>query len=218
MDLDPTVCHVTAGRSRWTVVSFDGVAADNQYPPKASVHLTVRKAGNGTGTVRGDRISCGNRCSADVAFGDRDVLTAEASNGSRFVQWRRACGERPRCPLTYGPTSRVTAVFALAAGTAVVNPPTAAKLRVTLHRIRVTRKGRRYRIVVPMHLNLAATVTARLTTRRGRRVAAHKWTLKAGNRTLGFRVAARRGRYRLSLKIASNDGQVKRITRSLRLR
>lgn len=214
-DATGAVCHVIAERSRWTVVSFGGVEADQQYPPKAGVHFSVRKAGGGSGTVRGGPIDCGSHCSADLGFGDRYTLVADASVGSLFVGWRRGCGERPRCPLTLGPTSRVTAVFARAAITNTVHPPT--KLRVALSRIRVHRKGRRYTIAVPIRVNLNATVTATLT-RRGRRVATRRWKVKAGRRVLVIRVAARRGRYRLALRIQSADGQVTRVRRTVRLR
>jgi hypothetical protein len=217
-----TVCHVIAERSRWTVVRFDDVAADEDYPPRASARFSVRKAGDGAGTVSGSGIDCGSRCSVDTDYGERFVLVADASPGSRFVRWRRGCGTSPRCPLTVGPTTRVTALFERAASVSVAAPtpkptPTVTKLRATLDRVRVRRIRGRYRIVMPVRVNLAATVSARLT-RRGRPVARRSWQVQAGERRLTMRVRARRGRSRLSLTVRSTDGQVQRIRRTLRLR
>jgi Divergent InlB B-repeat domain len=215
-----TVCHVIAERSRWTVVSFAGVPAQDQYPPKAGVNFKVRKAGDGHGTVRGGGIDCGSRCKVEASFGDRVVLSADAAAGSRFVRWRGGCGERARCELTVGPTTRVTAVFARVAAAATVQPkPKVEKLRAALQRVRVKRvRGRRYRIVMPLRLNLAAKVTARVMSRRGRRLVRRAWRAPAGNRQLILRVRARNGRYRIIVRIQTADGQVRRITRTLRLR
>ena len=211
-----TVCHVIAERSRWAVVSFAGVEPDQQYPPRATVRFRVRKAGDGSGAVRGSGIDCGSRCSVETNYGQRFVLVADASPGSRFVRWRRGCGETARCPLTVGPTTRVTAVFERAPASVAALTP-APKLRATLNRVRVRRIRGRYRIVIPLRVNLAARVSARLT-RRGRPVARHSRHVRAGDRRLIMRVRARRGRYRLSLTIRSTDGQVQRIRRTLRLR
>jgi hypothetical protein len=219
-----TVCHVVAERSRWTVVSFAGVPPDEQYPPTAGARFRVRKSGTGSGTVRGGGIDCGSRCAVDKNFGDRIVLLAAASGGSRFERWRRGCGSRARCAVTVGPITRVRAIFARVASAASVpsvtppSTPTVIRLRATLDRVRVRRIRGRYRIVLPLHLNRAATVRARVATRRGRRVARRSWRLAAGDRRLILRVRARRGRYRLALTIRSTDGQVKVIKRKLRLR
>lgn len=208
-----TVCHVIAERTRWTVVSFAGVVPDQQYPPTAGAHFRIRKSGDGSGTVRGGGIDCGSQCAVEKNYGDRIVLLADASGGSRFVRWRRGCGERPRCPLTVGPITRVGAVFARVGASTTVT-----KLRAALRRVGVRRIRGRYRIVLPLHLNLAAAVSARVTTRRGRRVVKRSWRLPAGDRRLTLRVRARRGRYRLLVTIRSTDGQVQRINRALRLR
>jgi hypothetical protein len=205
---------VIAERSRWAVVSFAGVEPDQQYPPRASARFRVSKAGDGSGTVRGSGIDCGSRCSVDTNYGQRFVLLADASPGSRFVRWRRGCGESARCPLTVGPTTRVTAVFERVGASAATLTPT---LRARLSRVGVRRIRGRYRIVMPLRINLAARVSARLT-RRGRLVARGSKQLRAGDRRLILRVRARRGRYRLSLTVRSIDGQVQRINRTLRLR
>lgn len=209
-----TTCHLIVERARWGVVSFNGVTPDQQYPPLAGSRLIVRKNGTGGGTVRGGRIDCGSRCSMDGSVGDKIVLVAEASRGSRFVRWRRACGTRARCPLTIGTVTRVRAQFDRVAVAA--SPP--PKLAVTLERLRVKRVGRRYLIRVRLALNRAAAVTARVTRPSGRRVAVRRWQLPPGDRTLSLRVKARRGRYRLVLRIRSTDGQVQLIQRRLRLR
>jgi hypothetical protein len=93
-----------------------------------------------------------------------------------------------------------------------------AKLQPALARITVKKKGGRYSIVLPLRLNIAATVNARLTTSRKRLVAKKTWKLKAGSQKLTLRARTKAGRYRLALKISSADGQTKSLTRTLRLR
>ena len=172
--------------------------------------------------MKGGPIDCGSRCSAELKFGNRNVMVADPSNGWTFVRWRGGCGANPRCSVTVGPTSRMTAVFAAAAGSSgvetnqVTQQP--AKLQPTLARITVRKKGGRYSIVLPLRLNLNATVSARLSTLRKRLVARSTWRLKAGSQKLTLRARTKPGRYRLSLKIESTDGQVQSLTRKLRLR
>jgi hypothetical protein len=215
------VCHVAAERTRWAVVSFAGASAVTQYPPAVGVRFTVRK--QGSGSVRGGPIDCGGRCSAELKFGNRYTMVADPSNGWRFVGWRRGCGTNPRCAVTVGPTSRMTAVFAVAAGGSTAQPPgqtpqQVTKLKPTLAHITVKRKRGLYTITLPLKLNLGAAVTARLTTTRGRLVAKRAWQLKAGTRKLTLRARTKPGRYRLTLKIDAVDGQVQSLKRTLRLR
>ena len=87
---------MVAQRTRWAVVEFGGAENDGQYPPKASARFKVRKVGGGSGTVRGSGIDCGSRCSVETSYGERFVLVADASPGSRFVRWRRGCGASAR--------------------------------------------------------------------------------------------------------------------------
>ena len=81
------------------------------------------QSGNGSGKVRGSGIGCGSRCSVETSCGEQWILVADASPGSRFVRWRRGCGEGARCALTVGPITRVTAVFEAVARAASVPPP-----------------------------------------------------------------------------------------------
>jgi hypothetical protein len=118
----------------------------------------------------------------------------------------------------------MTAVFAASAGSSEVQQqpgqlsgqPT--KLKPTLARITVRKKGGRYSIVLPLRLNLGATVSARLKNAGKRVVAKRTWKLKAGSQNLTLRARTKAGRYRLSLNIESTDGQVQSLTRKLRLR
>jgi Divergent InlB B-repeat domain len=217
------VCHLTVERTRWAVVTFAGADAKTQYPPAVGVRFSIRK--QGSGAVRGGPIDCGGRCSAELKFGNRYVMTADPSNGWRFVRWRGGCGTNPRCSVTVGPTSRMTAVFAASAGSSGVDQTQTnqvtqqlPKLQPALARITVKKKGGRYSIVLPLRLNIAATVNARLTTSRKRLVAKKTWKLKAGSQKLTLRARTKPGRYRLALKISSADGQTKSLTRTLRLR
>jgi hypothetical protein len=222
---DGAVCRVVAERTRWAAVEFAGAQNDGQYPPRASARFRARKAGDGSGTVSGSGINCGSRCSVETSYGERFVLVADASPGSRFVRWRRGCGTRPRCALTVGPITRVTAVFEAVARAATVPPPTITTvppptittLRAVLNRVRVRRVRGGFRLGLALRTNLAAKVGARVT-RRGRTVARRSWQVRAGHRRLAMRVRARRGRYRLIVAVRSADGQVQRINRKLRLR
>ena len=97
-------------------------------------------------------------------------------------------------------------------------PPPRVKLVASVSRVHARRTDRRrFRIVLPLRVNLAATVTARVT-RRARTVLRRTWRVAAGERRLTMRVRARRGRYRLVVTVRTTDGQVVLITRRLRLR
>jgi hypothetical protein len=210
-DAAKKVCHVVAERSRWAIATFGGAQADSDYPPKVGVRFRVRRSGSGR--VDGTGIACGSDCSVDTSFGERIDLLARASSGHRFVRWRRGCGTRARCRLTAGPVTRVTAMFAVA------GVPSRTELKAAMDRVRVRRIGRRrYRIVMPLHINLASAVSARLAKPRRRAVLRRRWQLQAGDSRLAVRVRARRGRYRLSVTVRSTDGQEQVIKRRLRLR
>jgi len=116
--LDPAGLAVTAdgasvlvadtGNNR--VQALDGVA----HAP-ATVSLSVRLAGDGTGHVAADgaAIDCGALCDTRVAPGRRVRLTARPATGSSFAGWDGACTGTGDCVLDVREATRVTAIFVL---------------------------------------------------------------------------------------------------------
>jgi len=78
-------------------------------------HLTVIKAGAGTGTVSSDPsgISCGTACSADFLTGSPVSLTATPTGGSTFAGWSGGgwSGAVPSCIVVIIGDQTVTASF-----------------------------------------------------------------------------------------------------------
>jgi hypothetical protein len=76
-------------------------------------HLTVSKAGTGTGTVTSAPagITCGATCGADFGDGTSVVLTATPDAGSLFTGWSGDCTGTGTCTLTMSAEHTVTATF-----------------------------------------------------------------------------------------------------------
>jgi hypothetical protein len=219
----PPPCVVTLDRPRWASVAFGEVAGvDNTIPPEVDVNFRVRKAGSGTGTVRGQAIDCGGRCGTSRTFGDDQTLEAIPDRGSRFDHWAEACGTAPKCSLAVGPITALTAVFDRG-GTAGSQQPQGGgsanrALRARILRVNVRGHGRRRAILVRLQVSVPSTVRAVLV--RGRRqVATRLFELPAGTHVLRFRVPARTrpGVYRMRLTIRGN-GESRRLTTRVRLR
>ena len=75
------------------------------------IRLTVKRSGNGAGSVTGSQISCGAKCTAGFPAGTHVTLTAQAKRGSRFAGWSGACSGRHKCSLTMSAARTVTAKF-----------------------------------------------------------------------------------------------------------
>jgi hypothetical protein len=76
----------------------------------------VLKVGSESGTIRSDSLDCGNRCTVEKVFGNRERLVADAGRGSEFVRWRGACSTTPTCALAVGPVTAIAAEFRAADG------------------------------------------------------------------------------------------------------
>ena len=214
----PPPCSVTVDRPRWASVGFGAEPEDPGVPPEITVAFRVRKAGSGSGMVRGSLIACGDQCSTDTSFGKRDTLTASPDRGSRFDHWAGACGAAPSCSLAVGPITALTAVFERAdAGTGDQRPSPAPRLDARVQRLNVRGHGRKRTILIRLQVSVASTVRASLL--RGRRqVAAKRFSVAAGSQLLRFRIPARvrPGRYRLRLAVAG-AGQSRQLVRRVRL-
>jgi Divergent InlB B-repeat domain len=79
---------------------------------KPLVGLTVRRTGDGTGTVAGGGIDCGATCATSVPAGATVVLTAEPDPGSDFFGWSGGgCGGTETCEVDVDVATEVTADF-----------------------------------------------------------------------------------------------------------
>jgi hypothetical protein len=89
--------------------------------------VTVKLAGEGTGSVKGGGIGCPKDCTTAVDRGSTLTLTATARAGSLFGHWDGVgCGPHRRCPLTVLNDITATATFERANDTQA--PSTPAKL------------------------------------------------------------------------------------------
>lgn len=221
-------CELSAVRPRWAAAASDPTAFQESVPPEVLVRFRVRKAGTGSGTVRGQSLDCGTSCAVDETFGGSQTLQALPDPGSRFDGWRPACGSAPTCRLAVGPVTAVTAVFERASSSHGPSPgppptgPAPPNGRKPLHArvlaMGVRGHGRRRTVLLRLEVGAGASVRAALLHGR-RRVASRRWRVGPGAHLLRLRVPsrARPGRYRLRLTIEGN-GQTQLITRRVRVR
>lgn len=89
----------------------------------ATYALTVKLAGNATGTVTSTPagISCSPTCSASFNSGTRVNLTAVASTGNFFAGWSGACAGTGTCTLTMNANKTATATFSVDQSVKVLN-------------------------------------------------------------------------------------------------
>ena len=82
------------------------------YSPKNRFTVTVEKDGSGTGTISGDKLDCGNTCSAKYHCGTTLELTATPDAKSRFAGWAGDCaGEGNSVTITLDGDKTCTAKF-----------------------------------------------------------------------------------------------------------
>jgi hypothetical protein len=203
-------CVVTMSNLR----TFAGVGFGAQVtPPDRPFQITPRirvvRGGSGTGKVSGTGIDCGAACTIDVDFQERVSLEASAGAGSRFVRWEGVCSTVPRCAFAAGSATLVKALFAAATGPAT--PPGQGGKQSVAFKPRLTKiatrgRGRRRVIALVVMVDRPAQAKVRLLKRR-RAVATRRFALVAGRNALRLRVprSARRGTYRVSLKIVAGD-------------
>jgi hypothetical protein len=82
---------------------------------KDGQHVTVAKAGTGSGTVTSSPagISCGATCSATYEIGSSVTLSPAAATGSTFAGWSGACSGTGACTVVANAAKSVTATFTL---------------------------------------------------------------------------------------------------------
>ena len=99
-------CTLTMSAAHTVTATFDTA-------PPVTHHLTVSKAGTGTGTVTSAPagITCGATCEADFGDGTSVVLTATPDAGSVFTGWTGDCTGTGACTLTMSADHTVTATF-----------------------------------------------------------------------------------------------------------
>jgi hypothetical protein len=213
-------CEASASADPWWVGVRFGTADPPGIPPRIGVTFRVLHGGSGRGVVQGRRINCGNTCSADYTFGEREHLVADPSSGSVFAGWHGACARDPVCVVPVGPVDAVRAIFdTVGSGDGSGRGGGGGKPRLSVRglRIAVRGHGRRRAIIVRVAVNRAARATLRLT--RGRRVLARAtYRLHRGANRLRLRVRrpAGRGRARIVLRVSS-AGRTRTVARGVRL-
>jgi Divergent InlB B-repeat domain len=194
-------CHVSVDASQtWVFMRFGNAEPPDMSGPQIpETKLTVST--DHRGRVKGDKIDCGDSCSARYSFGDHEHLKAVANHGFRFKQWLNGCGERQQCEIPVGPVTSLKALFV-------------ARLQAHLLRVAVLGHGSRRRLSVRISSSAAARLTLRLKRPAGARVASRSLAIEAGRRTVSLAVPRRTrpGRYRL-VAIVSTGGQQVRSSR-----
>jgi hypothetical protein len=104
------------------VVTFKGTSSSQASPEHVEIshafalprHLTVTRAGTGSGTVASTPagIDCGAACSTDFADGAVVTLAATPASGSKFESWSGDCSGSGQCVVTMTQARSVTAIFA----------------------------------------------------------------------------------------------------------
>ena len=86
---------------------------DPNNPIPQSYTLSVTKQGNGSGSVSGNGIACGQACTVDLPVNAAVSLSAVADTGSVFDGWSGACTGLDLCNTTMDAVKNVIASFSL---------------------------------------------------------------------------------------------------------
>jgi hypothetical protein len=227
-------CSLAVHSDRYVALNF-GRELTVGEPNDFRVVFHVAKDGTGAGTIQSQSLDCGDRCRAELPFGARQNLAADAARGSHFVGWRGACATSPRCTLAVGPTTRVTAVFDTAetssetvpSGTG--SPPSksqqskrgrGAPARFIARVGRpVVRGARSRRIHFTIAVSARSSIRAVLANTRGRPVSSRTWKVRRGSRVLrlGIPKRTRRGTYVLRITARDHTGNTRRFNRRVHL-
>jgi hypothetical protein len=93
-------------------VAGNGVTPNSSALTASSATITVKKAGDGSGTVTGSGgINCGSKCTTTVASGSTVSLSAAATAGSVFAGWSGPCTGTGSCSFKPSSNTTVTATF-----------------------------------------------------------------------------------------------------------
>jgi hypothetical protein len=97
-------CQISLTQAQQVTATFDRVP---------SYVLTVNKAGDGTGSVTGDGIDCGEDCNQEYIENTEVSLTAVAADDSTFAEWSGACSGTDACQVSMTEAQNVIATFEL---------------------------------------------------------------------------------------------------------
>jgi Divergent InlB B-repeat domain/Fibronectin type III domain len=114
-----TVTNLTAGDTYYfAVTAHDASGYESEHSNEVSTTivqqytLTARKSGNGTGTITGTGINCGDECANTYNAGATVMLTATPDAGSVFSGWSGGgCAGTGQCVMNMNANRTVTAVF-----------------------------------------------------------------------------------------------------------
>jgi hypothetical protein len=156
---------------------------------------------DGQGTVTGDKIDCGDHCTASYGFGVLEHLKASAATGYAFTGWQGGCGTQADCSFPVGPITAVKATFAVKG----------AALSLSLRSVGSSGHRAKRKVKVALTASAAGALTLRLETTGGRKVAVRKVTVGAGKSSASVAVPKKTkpGRYRIRLTLVAGTQSVK---------
>jgi probable HAF family extracellular repeat protein len=166
---------LAVGAGQWQVQTRNAAGSGPLSAPLAftvsppTVTLTVSRAGSADGSVSSTPagLSCGGTCSAIFPTGTVVTLSATATPGAAFREWRGACvGASPTCMFNINSTTSVTAVFSkqftdepLATGISVAKAAHVNELRSGIDTLRS-------RVALPAFAWTDSSLSPRVTTIR----------------------------------------------------
>ncbi|HEY3836141.1 MAG TPA: hypothetical protein VGL72_06200, partial [Bryobacteraceae bacterium] len=104
--IDPT-CSTPGAGELGAIIGAQNAAANLETPS-----ITVTKVGNGTVSGAGGTINCGTTCTALLAAGATETLTANPPSNAVFNGWTGACtGNQETCTFTVSGEMNATATF-----------------------------------------------------------------------------------------------------------
>ncbi len=168
-----TVSNLTESQKYYfAVTAYNHAGQESEYSNEVSNEaavqqrlLVISKPGNGTGTVSGTGVDCGDTCLAFYESGTELSLAAQADPGSTFAGWSGgACSGTGLCLVTMNKAATVTATFNLTAGQVNVYSITASVegtggIISPAGRVSVASGGRKQFSIIPATGYLVAGVT-----------------------------------------------------------
>jgi uncharacterized repeat protein (TIGR02543 family) len=96
------------------VDSYDDCIEDEEYPLCLKyMQLKISKEGEGTGSITGIGIDCGEDCDEQYDGNTEVTLTAIPDAGSTFKEWSGTCSGTDVCQITFDQSQEVIATFDL---------------------------------------------------------------------------------------------------------
>jgi uncharacterized repeat protein (TIGR02543 family) len=158
---------------------------------------------NGSGTVSGGGIDCGNghsTCSTQATGGSRITLTASPATGAKFTIWGGACGGTTiTCTITMDAAKSVTATFTTTPSKPTPTPTTRAVL-ASLGAPIVRRSGQGFAVTLRFRTTQGGLARVR-GLRAGRVGASVSLRVAAGRATIGPFPVKNAGLYIFELRL-----------------